>query len=252
MTYSIVARDTISGHVGIAVASRFFAVGSMVPFIKYGVGAVCSQAFVNPHYGAKALSLLAKDKQPSDVIKHLTDEDEGRSQRQLHMLDYQGRNAAYTGKSCIDWAGHEIADNVSVAGNMLSGPAVLSDTLNAYQSASELSLPERLLVAMQAGEDAGGDKRGKQSAALLVYKDQRYPWINIRTDDHADPLKELRRLYDVAHERFLVMLDMLPSRDNPHGLTDRSVIDQKIQALEQDRLAKGIESRSFATPLNNH
>ncbi|MBX2839570.1 MAG: DUF1028 domain-containing protein [Gammaproteobacteria bacterium] len=250
MTYSIVARDPASGQVGIAVASRFFAVGCMVPSISYGIGAVCSQAFVNPHYSAKALALLQNDEQPSDVIKRLTDEDEGRLQRQLHMLDYHGRSAAYTGVNCIEWAGHEIADNVSVAGNMLSGPAVVADTLTTYQSTSGLPLPERLLMAMQAGEDAGGDKRGKQSAALLVYKDQTYPWIDIRTDDHADPLEELRRLYDVAQERYLIMLDMLPSRDNPHGLIDRREIDQKLQSLELDRLSKGIKTRSFATPLS--
>jgi len=250
MTYSIVARDPTTGHVGIAVASRFFAVGAMVPSISYGIGAMCSQAFVNPLYSAKALAMLEKGEQPGDVIKRLTNEDEGRSQRQLHMLDYHGRNAAYTGDNCIDWAGHEIADNVSVAGNMLSGPAVIAETLKAYQSAAELPMPERLLMAMQAGEDAGGDKRGKQSAALLVHKDQTYPWIDIRADDHADPLEELRRLYDVAHERYLIMLDMLPSRNNPHGLIDRSKVDQKLQSLEQDRLSKGIKSRSFATPLS--
>ena len=247
MTYSIAARDKATGHLGIAVASRFFAAGSVVPSIEFGAGAVCSQAFANPLYGAQALALLAKGEHPNDVVDKLTSHDKGRSQRQLHMIDDQGRNAAFTGESCIDWAGHEIADNVSVAGNMLAGPAVVANTLRAYREASELPLTERLLLAMQAGEDAGGDKRGKQSAGLLIFRDQDYPWLDLRVDDHADPLEELRRLYAVAQERYLIMIDMMPTRENPHGLIDRREIDEKLQSLDRERELNGDQSHSFAT-----
>ena len=250
MTYSIIARDPTTGHVGIAVASRFFAAGSIVPTIKHGIGAVCSQAFASPLYGAQAIALQSAGMHPRDIISSLTSADEGSAQRQLHLMDYYtGRNAAFTGKSCIDWAGHEVDSNVSVAGNMLVGPRVVTNTLKAFQAASDLPLSERLLVAMQAGENAGGDKRGKQSAGMLVYKDQDYPWLDLRVDDHADPLAELRRLYDVAHERFLMLIDMMPTRENPHGCTDRRLIDAKIEHLEAQRKSEGIESRSFATPL---
>jgi len=249
MTYSIIARDLITGHVGIAVASRFFAAGSMVPTIEYGAGAVCSQAFANPLYGPRALALLSKGVIPNDVVNTLTTEDKGKAHRQLHLLDYKGRNAAFTGASCIDWAGHKVADNVSVAGNMLTGPEVVATTLKAYQAALDLPLTERLLLAMQAGEDAGGDKRGKQSAGLLVFKDQDYPWLDLRVDDHADPLEELRRLYAVAQERLLIMIDMMATRENPHGLIDRREIDEKLQKVDKERQLQGIKSRSFATPL---
>lgn len=247
MTYSIVARDAVTGHFGIAVASRFFAVGSMVPTIDSGIGAVASQAFANPLYGAKSLKLLSAGIRPSEVIDTVTGQDTGQAHRQIHLIDNQGRNAAFTGANCIDWAGHEMAENVSVAGNMLSGPEVVSRTLQTYQAELDQPLTERLLLAMQAGEDAGGDKRGKQAAGLLVYKDQDYPWLDLRVDDHADPLQELRRLYAVAQERYLVMLDMMATRDNPHGLTDRQQIDEKVKSLEEQRRIAGVPSRSHAT-----
>lgn len=247
MTYSIVARDESSGFFGVAVASRFFAVGAMVPFIKGRVGAVASQALVNPHYGPLALHELSAERNPAEVIEQLTAADNGAMNRQLHMIDHHGRNSAYTGAQCIDWAGHEVAENVSVAGNMLVGPQVVSDTLKTYQARSDKPFIERLLLAMQAGEDAGGDKRGRQSAALLVYHDQDYPRLDIRADDHADPLEELRRLYAVAQERYLIMADSLPSRENPHGLVDRSEIDKKIQMLDQKRRDAKLKSRSFAS-----
>ena len=118
----------------------------------------------------------------------LTARDEGRENRQFHLIDNEGRNAAFTGAKCIDWAGHLVGDNVSVAGNMLAGPQVVAETMAAYENGAGKPFAERLLEAMQAGEKAGGDKRGKQSAALVIYRDQDYPWLSIRADDHADPL----------------------------------------------------------------
>ncbi|WP_320199579.1 DUF1028 domain-containing protein [Agrobacterium sp. rho-13.3] len=249
MTWSIVARDPETGHLGIAVATRFFAVGALVPHIRGKIGAIATQAFVNPTYGTDGLIQLVEGKMPQDIIDGLTSLDEGSAQRQLHMIDAEGRNAAFTGESCIDWAGHRVEHNVSVAGNMLAGPQVIEQTMRVYQEAADMPFAERLLLAMEAGEAAGGDKRGKQSAALVIYREQDYPWLDIRTDDHADPLTELRRLYAVAQERYLHVAETLPTRENPHGLRDRTEIDQKIATLEATRLARGTASVSFATPL---
>ena len=250
MTWSIVARDPQTGHFGIAVASRFFAVGAAVPHIKGRVGAVATQAFVSPLYGTDGLKLLEEGKSPEEIIETLTARDDGRRQRQFHLIDAQGRNAAYTGEICVDWAGHLVDDNVSVAGNMLAGPQVIAETLRVYKerAAAGAPLAERLLDAMDAGEAAGGDKRGKQSAAMVLYRDQDYPWLRINADDHTDPLAELRRLYAVASERFLHVAETMPTRENPHGMIDRRVIDQTIAALEAAREADGRPSASFATP----
>lgn len=247
MTYSIVARDVATGHLGIAVASRFFAVGCAVPYMRGGVGALATQAFVSPIYGTDGLKMLGEGKSPDEIIQFLTERDNGAQQRQLHLIDSNGRNAAFTGSKCIDWAGHLVEDNVSVAGNMLVGPEVLEESLRAYQQQSEVPFAERLLIAMEAGEAAGGDKRGKQSAALVIYRDQDYAWLNIRADDHDDPLAELRRLYAVAQERYIHVAETMPTRENPHGMIDRTVIDQKIASLEAERAAAGRVSASFST-----
>jgi uncharacterized Ntn-hydrolase superfamily protein len=249
MTWSIVARDPDTGYLGIAVATRFFAVGGLVPHIRGGIGAVATQAFVSPLYGTDGLALLAAGKAPGDIITELTARDAGRDQRQLHLIDGKGRNAAFTGARCIDWAGHLLDDNVSVAGNMLAGPNVVAETLATYKKAMDKPFIERLLEAMQAGEDAGGDKRGRQSAALLVHRDQDYPWLSIRADDHPDPLAELRRLYAVAQERYMHVAETMATKANPNGMIDRREIDEKIAALEAARVAEGRPSASFATPL---
>ena len=249
MTYSIVARDPSTGHLGIAVASRFFAVGGIVPHVRGGIGAAATQAFVNPLNGVDGLAMLGAGQAPEAIVAELAARDDGRDQRQFHMIDATGRNAAFTGEKCIDWAGHLIADNVSVAGNMLAGPEVIAATLATYQKTAGKPLAERLLEAMQAGENAGGDKRGKQSAALVIYRDQDYAWLNIRADDHTDPLAELRRLYAVASERYLYVAETMATRQNPSGMIDRREIDAKIAAVEATRIAEGRPSASFATPL---
>lgn len=248
MTWSIVARDPATGHLGVAVASRFFAVGGIVPHVRGGIGAVATQAFVNPLYGVDGLASLATGKAPQQIVAELTARDEGRDQRQMHLIDATGRNAAFTGVKCIDWAGHLVEKNISVAGNMLAGPQVVAQTLATYRKAEAKPFVERLLEAMQAGEDAGGDKRGRQSAALVVYRDQDYAWLRLHADDHADPLAELRRLYAVARERYLHVAETMATRQNPSGLTDRREIDERIAALEAGRVAAGRPSASFATP----
>jgi uncharacterized Ntn-hydrolase superfamily protein len=247
MTWSIVAREPETGNLAIAVATRFFAVGSIVPHIRGGIGAVATQAFASPLYGIDGLAMLAAGNAPGQIIEALSARDEGREQRQFHLIDNRGSNAAFTGAKCIDWAGHLVDDNVSVAGNMLAGPQVISETLATFKKTVGKLLAERLLEAMRAGEDAGGDKRGKQSAALVIHRDQDYAWLNIRVDDSADPLAELERLYAVAQERYLHVAETMPTRQNPSGMTDRREIDETIAALEAKRIAEGRPSASHAT-----
>ena len=251
MTYSIVARDPATGQYGIAVASRFFAVGALVPHIRGGCAAVATQALVNPVWGLDAARRLAEGDSADHVLADLVAHDAGQAQRQIHMIDAAGRSAAHTGADCIDWCGHRIAEVVSVAGNMLVGPQVVDAALDAYLGNATLPFAERLMTAMEAGEAAGGDKRGRQSAALRINRSDDYPWIDFRADDHPDPLEELRRLYDVAHERYLHFAEAIPTRANPSGMTDRAPLDAAIAAEEARRKAQGHKSRSFATELDH-
>jgi uncharacterized Ntn-hydrolase superfamily protein len=228
MTWSIIARDEQTGRIGIVVATRFFAVGALVPHIKTGIGAVASQAFINPHFGPRGLALLAAGASAEDTVRLLTAADEGRHNRQVHAMDGRGRFAAYTGAACIDWCGHEVRPTFSVAGNMLAGGQVLAETIGAYERQRTLPFARRLIAAMQAGEAAGGDKRGRQSAALLIHDEEDFPIYDLRVDDHADPLAELARLEAVARERWVHFRRYMPSRREPSGLTDRSNLDELI------------------------
>jgi len=227
MTWSILARDPATGTLGVAVASRFFAVGAICPFVEGRVAALATQALVNPMYAFHAMPRLRAGEPPEMVLESLVSPDEGANQRQFHILDFAGRIAQHTGVNCVDWAGHVAAENVSVAGNMLAGEATVRATLEAYLAASG-SMAERLLTAMEAGERAGGDKRGKQSAGLKIASHDPYPDLDIRADDHSDPLSELRRLHRVSLERFAVFRRMLPGSDSAWGVLDRSVIDATI------------------------
>jgi uncharacterized Ntn-hydrolase superfamily protein len=236
MTWSIIAHDARTGRIGIAVASRFFAVGAFVPHIETGVGAIATQAFINPHYGPLGLALLRKGLSAVEAVDELARGDAGRHNRQLHVMDRAGRFAAYTGAACIDWCGHETRETFSAAGNMLAGPAVLAETIRVYEAQSALPLARRLIAAMRAGEAAGGDKRGKQAVALLICTTEAYPALDLRVDDHADPLAELNRLYLKSLERFQPFVACLPGRDRPAGITDRATIEAEIQRFQAERV----------------
>ncbi len=228
MTWSIVARDPASGQIGIAVATCAFAVGARVPFVETGTGAVATQAFTNPFYGPRGLALLRAGAPPADVVRLLTEADEGRAERQVHLMDAAGGSAAYTGAGCVPWCGHAIRDGVSVAGNMLAGPNVVEATAAAFEAGVGRPLAERFLVALQAGEAEGGDKRGRQSAAMLIHDDEDYALIDLRVDDAADPLTELGRLLAVNGERFAHYRKAMPSRANPAGVIGRDEIERRI------------------------
>jgi uncharacterized Ntn-hydrolase superfamily protein len=230
MTWSIIARDSVTGQIGIAVATKFFAVGARVPHIAAGIGGIATQALVNPYFGIDGVKLLREGNSPHDIVKTLIAADQGRDSRQLHIMDASGRIASHTGGECVDWCGHIERDGFSIAGNMLAGAAVLDDTAKAYQANAGLPFAQRLIAAMRAGEAAGGDKRGKQSAALLIHGNEDWSDLDLRVDDHTDPLAELERLEQVSRERWVHFRKFLPTRTNPAGITDRATIDAGIEA----------------------
>ncbi|HEY5126933.1 MAG TPA: DUF1028 domain-containing protein [Bradyrhizobium sp.] len=230
MTWSIIARDPSTGQFGIAVATRFFAVGARVPHIAAGIGGIATQALSNPYYGIDGVRLLREGRQPRDIVETLIAADAGRESRQLHILDAGGRIACHTGSECVDWCGHIEGSGFSLAGNMLAGAGVLDDTAQAYLAGKNLPFAQRLIAAMRSGEAAGGDKRGKQSAALLIYGEEEWSVLDLRVDDHTDPLAELERLEQVSRERWVHFRQFLPSRKNPAGITDRKIIDAAIDA----------------------
>ena len=230
MTWSIIARDPTTGQIGIAVATKFFAVGARVPHIAPMRGGVATQALVNPYYGIDGTKLLREGKAPREIIATLIAADDGRESRQLHIMDASGRIAAHTGRECVDWCGHLEGVGFSIAGNMLAGAQVLDETAKAYVANEKLPFAQRLIAAMKAGEAAGGDKRGKQSAALLIHGEEDWSNLDLRVDDHTDPLAELERLEQVSRERWVHFRQFLPTRKNPAGVTDRAVIDASVQA----------------------
>jgi uncharacterized Ntn-hydrolase superfamily protein len=234
MTWSLVARDP-SGALGVAVASKFFAVGALCPAVRAGLGALSTQALMNPLYARDGLAALEAGLAPAQVVERLTAADEGREVRQFHVIDHAGRSARHTGASCIPWCGHLAGEAFSVAGNMLAGPQVLEETARAYRAGAALPFAERLIAALEAGEAAGGDKRGKQAAALLIHTTEDYPVLDLRVDDHPDPLAELRRLHAVSLERFQPFVACLPSRARPAGITDRAVIEAEIARFQSAR-----------------
>jgi uncharacterized Ntn-hydrolase superfamily protein len=230
MTWSIIARDPATGRFGIAVASKFLAVGARVPFIAADAGAVATQALLNPFYGVRGLSLLRDGMPPEEVARILVAGDDGRNHRQLHLMDRKGRVAAHTGAACIGWCGHRQGEGFSVAGNMLAGARVIDDTGAVYIGSGDVDFPRRLIMAMQVGEAAGGDKRGRQSAALLIHGEDAWSELDLRVDDHLDPLAELARLEQVSRERWMHFRKYLPSRHDPVGITDRTAIEAGIAA----------------------
>jgi len=203
-TFSIVAADPERGEVGVAVASRFFAVGTVVPHAKAGVGAVATQSFANTTYGPRGLELLERGLEPAEVLDVLIRNDEGKDQRQVGIVSASGNSVTYSGKGCLAWAGGRQGPNYAAQGNILTGEEVVEAMEASFLSSEGKPLAERLYQALKAGEDAGGDSRGKQSAALLVVRDSAgYGGftdlaVDIRVDDHTEPMAELGRLLELA------------------------------------------------------
>src|SRR5258708_21904540 len=191
MTWSIVARDP-SGAFGVAVASKFFAVGALCPAVRAGKGALSTQALINPLYARDGLALLDAGAAAEDVVRRLTEADSGRAVRQFQVVDAAGRTAAHTGAHCIEWCGHRSGRGFSVAGNMLAGPQVVDETVRAYEAANALPFPERLMAAMEAGEAGRARKRRTQCAAPPLPTTQDYPLLDMPLHHRPPPRAELR------------------------------------------------------------
>ncbi len=235
MTWSIVIHDKVTGAFAVAVATCAFAVGASCPFVRARVGAVSTQSMTNRYLGPAVLDGMARGLAPAAAIEGALAGDEGRGLRQVHAVDRHGRAAAWTGENCVMWCGSEQAPGISVAGNMLASEAVVSDTLAAMAGA-DLSLPERLMQAMLAGQSAGGDRRGRQSACMVLVTTEDFPDLNLRVDDHEDPLSELDRLVELWRRDVLPGLATRPGRANPSGVTD---LDQ----IEAGWIARGLDLR---------
>jgi len=216
-TFSISARCPRTGMLGVAVSTAVPAVGGICPFIKPGVGAISTQSWVNPYLGIDGLKLLEAGMSAREALDKLIADDPGRDVRQVGIVDAAGRSAAYTGRGCVDWAGHIEGDGFSVQGNMLVGAATIEKMAEAAEMSSAFPLHERLMAVLEAGQAAGGDKRGKQSAALKIYKVEEFPWLDIRVDEHRHPVAELRRVFEIAKAQLLPFIDGMPSRHDPIG-----------------------------------
>lgn len=202
MTLSIVALDPSAGELGVAVASKFLAVGAVVPWARAGVGAIATQAMANLGYGPDGLALLEQGHPAEEVVRRLTESDSDRDHRQLGVVDHEGNAAAWTGEACYHWAGHRTGKNFTCQGNILTGAAVVDAMAGTFERTAG-PLPERLVTALEAGQAEGGDSRGQQSAAVYVVKAKgsyggwidRY--IDLRVDDHPTPIVELKRLLEM-------------------------------------------------------
>jgi uncharacterized Ntn-hydrolase superfamily protein len=239
MTWSIVARDASTGAFGVAVTTKAFAVGALCPWVSSGVGAVSTQALVNQTYGPRGLRLLGEGVPADDVLRLLLAADDGRDHRQVHAIDAAGRIAQHTGVACGDWAGHlaEPSRHVSVAGNLLAGPQVVADTLATYLDNLDRPFGERMMLALEAGQRAGGDRRGRQSAAMRIHTTEEYADLDLRVDDHEVPLVELRRLWEMSQGRPKIFRSFLATKANPAGVFDRAVIDAAIAEWEAAQAA---------------
>ncbi|AEB11381.1 DUF1028 domain-containing protein [Marinithermus hydrothermalis] len=202
-TFSLVARDPETGDLGVAVASKFLAVGAVVPYAKAGVGAVATQSYANTSFGPKALAILEAGGSPEACLEAFRRTDPELPLRQFGIVAASGESLTFTGEGCHPWAGGEAGENYAAQGNLLTGPEVVQAMVEAFKHHATLPFPERLVKALLAGDRAGGDKRGRQSAALLVvgegkgYGGLSDRWIDLRVDDHPDPVAELERLLSV-------------------------------------------------------
>lgn len=207
-TFSIVAYDPETGDLGVAVESKFLAVGAVVPWAKAGVGAVATQAWANTAYGPEGLKLMAEGLSAQEALRKLVEADGDRDRRQVGMVDARGNAAAYTGQGCFEWAGHIVGKGFACQGNILVSEETVQAMARAFEE-SQGDLADRLMTALEAGQEAGGDRRGQQSAALLVVREKggygglNDRWIDLRVDDHPKPIQELKRLLGLHKLYFL-------------------------------------------------
>jgi uncharacterized Ntn-hydrolase superfamily protein len=226
MTWSLIVYDPQSQGFGLSITTCNLAVGASCPFLRRGVGAVSTQSITNRYLGPAVLDGMARGLHPAAAIEGALVGDEGKGLRQVHAVDVHGRSAVWTGANCVPWAGGISGQGWSVAGNMLASEAVVADTMAAFLARDELPLPERLLAALEAGEAAGGDRRGRQSAALQIITTEDFPDLDLRVDDHREPLTELSRLLRLWRIQREPGLKDAPRRANPSGNFDMEAAEE--------------------------
>ncbi|MBW4440650.1 MAG: DUF1028 domain-containing protein [Plectolyngbya sp. WJT66-NPBG17] len=264
MTFSIVAWDSQTQMTGIAVATKHLAVGSLVPHVKASVGAIATQAQTNPLLGIHGIQLLeqriasegtADEISVEEIIHLLLENDPEAEDRQLHLVDHTGQTAAWTGSECVDWAGHLTFPGFSVAGNMLVGEQVLTAMVEAYQAKAGMEFSERLLQALEAGERAGGDKRGRQSAAIYVMNQDVYPHLDLRVDHHQDPIAQLRFLFEESRKEYYQSFrQTMPSQcHRTHSVTANHLAKQIQEVIRKKAVLskfKAVDRASEPTEIS--
>jgi uncharacterized Ntn-hydrolase superfamily protein len=228
-TFSIVAHCPRTNKLGVAVATAVPAVGAMCPYVRSGVGAVSTQSWVNPYLAIEALRLMESGMSGPRALEAVLAADAARDLRQIGVVDADGRAAAWSGQACTPWFGHIVDAHFAVQGNMLMGEATVSAMAAAFRAGAEEDLAERLLRAIEAGQAAGGDKRGKQSASLRVHHGEDYPLLDLRVDEHAAPIAELRRVYAIAQLQLVPFVEGMPKRGQPAGALSQSVSEMLLK-----------------------
>ena len=223
---------------GVAVSTAVPAVGALCPHVKAGVGAVSTQSWVNPYLAIDALRLMERGVAGPEALDRVLADDDGADLRQIGLVDAMGRSASWSGRDCTSWFGHFVEPDLAIQGNMLVGEATLTAMAEAFRSNAAADLAERLLLALEAGNAAGGDKRGKQSAALQVHHAESYPWLDLRVDEHPQPVTELRRIVTIARLQLLPFVEGMPRRGKPAGTVPDSV-SEMLLAPPPDRPGGG-------------
>lgn len=216
-TFSIVARFPIQDMFGVAICTRVPAVGARCSFARANIGAIASQAWSSPLLGIDGLDLLAQGLSAEDAMKRLLEMDAEPEKRQLTIVDAEGNSVAHTGCATDSWCGHRTGSDYAVAGNMLGGEETVTVMAEAFEASVSQSAPNRLLAALDAGLVAGGDKRGGRSAALYMVRNDPFPYLDLRVDEHPNPVVELGRILQVAEKELLPYVEAMPTRENPKG-----------------------------------
>ncbi|MBK5113996.1 MAG: DUF1028 domain-containing protein [Candidatus Heimdallarchaeota archaeon] len=251
MTFSIVAYDPKNKEWGVAVQSKFVAVGVIVPFAQANIGAIATQAYCNTSYGPDGLELLANGISADEVIELLTENDPNKDQRQVGVVDAKGNAASFTGKDCFNWAGHIVGKNYCCQGNILTSGNVIKDMSHAFEH-TEGDLVEKLFASLEAAQEAGGDKRGQEAAAILIVKEKgvydggtdRY--IDIRVDEHPTPIKELKKVFEIYD---LCLL----TRDDPKDIIklEGEALAKVLSVLKNDGFYSGKDSQKFTDEMRD-
>jgi uncharacterized Ntn-hydrolase superfamily protein len=250
-TYSIAACDLAAKQWGVAVQSKFLAVGSVVPFAEPQVGAIATQAYANPSYGPNGLSLLREGLDAREVLERLTAADDGRDDRQLGVVDAAGGSASWTGPGCNEWAGHLTGPGYAAQGNILVGEETVGALAKTFEANAQLPLVQRLLECLAAAQAAGGDRRGQQSASILVvernggYAGLSDVLVDLRVDDHERPIQELRRIYELHRRLFEISPreDWLPLEGELRGEVDERLGRLGYETLDAWAGVENLEER---------